>query len=94
MLKKLLLILLIVSFTAASAIALDSTTLRKIRRADTMEELIDEAEDIERAYASKDPFDNDEAALIAKEFDAYMSYILVRQNEVLAKKLDALIEKE
>ena len=82
-------------FIATTALTLDSSTIRDIKRAKDLDALAEEAEDITKDMASKTPADMEEAALIAAETQVYLSYIAVRQNQFFAEKLDELtVESE
>jgi cytochrome c556 len=88
--KLLMLVSLAVLFASSAALALDSSTIRDIERADSMKELLSEAEDIAKDTTFSTPADAEEAKLKAIEFQAYMSYIAVRQNALIAMELEKL----
>ncbi|TAL16858.1 hypothetical protein EPN96_07550 [bacterium] len=86
--RKLLILVSLAVLFVSPALALDSSAIRDIERADSMKELISEAEDIAKDATFKTPADAEEAKLIAIEFQAYMSYIAVRQNALMALELE------
>lgn len=74
---------------AAPALAAEDQVLREIGRCDDMKELMDKAGDIARDFNFSGP-DAEAVKLAAAKFQAYMAYITVRQNEMIARQLAEL----
>ncbi|PLX46200.1 MAG: hypothetical protein C0609_01085 [Deltaproteobacteria bacterium] len=91
---KVITILIIALLAASLSFALDSSKIRSIKRARTMQDLAKEADDIAKDMSGINPADAEEALLVATEMQAYLAYIIARQNELMADKLDALAPSE
>ncbi|PLX40757.1 MAG: hypothetical protein C0608_08380 [Deltaproteobacteria bacterium] len=87
---KAITILLVALLAAPTAFCLDSGKVRSIKRAKSLSDLSKEADDIAKDMAATTPADAEEALLLATEMQAYLSYIIARQNELIGEKLDAL----
>lgn len=72
------------------ALALDSKTMRDISRADTSDKLARLADDITSDAATRQPKDFEEGTQIATETNAYLTYILIKQNALL---MNLLVER-
>lgn len=79
---------------ASSSLGLDASRINDIRRADTSEKLESLAEKFLREDSSRKAKDFEEGTQIATEMAAYLLYIQVRQNELIWKKLDEILEKQ
>ncbi len=90
--KKALLASAVLFFLAVSvsqALAGEDSVFREISRCDDMKELVEKARDITKDF-NLSGSDAETVKVNAARVQAYMSYIIVRQNELLAKALGEL----
>lgn len=93
-LRAILLLVSLALLFPLQAQALDSSTIRDIKKADSMGELSELAEEIAKDAGDATPADSQEAELLAAETEVYLKYIEVRQNEFIEKILKKILEKE